>query len=176
MATKPPQLVCTQHPAPPCPPLPYVGSWPGLPVRLSIHATYPLLNMRRSTPVCQGAIGCLPWKTISSSPHSPFSRRQFCHKRTAPRRWKAQGRPYSLVKYCKIVKHVIQILLIGSSRELFALRAVPARTCSFMLSLSLSIEASIMRWICQGSARPFVWTGRQSLFLRSPPSLPDDSR
>ena len=43
---------------------PPAGSWPGLPARLSIHETYPLLNMRRSTPVCQGASGCLPGRTF----------------------------------------------------------------------------------------------------------------
>ena len=37
---------------------PPAGSWPGLPARLSIHETYPLLNMRRSTPVCQRLMKC----------------------------------------------------------------------------------------------------------------------
>mgnify|MGYP007130001575 CR=1 FL=1 len=59
MASKPPQLVCTQHPAPPVLP-----SLFGIMARSACAALHtrnvPAADMRRGTPFFQGAVGCLP--------------------------------------------------------------------------------------------------------------------
>ena len=87
MASKPPQLVCTQHPAPPVLP-----SLFGIMARSACTALHtrnvPAADMRRGTPFFQGAVGCLPGIPfrLHLFPRFPPS---FLPQKTAPRRLKA---------------------------------------------------------------------------------------
>ena len=143
MASKPPQLVCTQHPAPPCPPSLNAGSWPGLPVRLSINETYPLLLMRRSTPICQGAVGCLPGRLFRLH-HIPRFAPPILPKKNSPTSLKRRrAAPTHWSKIRRLSSILSRSCSLGPSKTSWPF-CCSCSIWSLMRSLSLSTEASIM--------------------------------
>ena len=142
MASKPPQLVCTQHPAPPVLP-----SLFGIMARSACAALHtrnvPAADMRRGTPFFQGAVGCLPGRLFRLH-HIP---------RFAPPILPKKNSPTSLKRRRAAPTHWSKIRRLSSilSRSC---SLVPSKTSwpfccscsiwSMMRSLSLSTEASIM--------------------------------